>query len=150
MIVDDLRAAERYFSLHPGFRAAFEFLRTLEPGTVPGRQEIQGERLFAIIARDQGRGRENALLEAHRRYLDIQYVLVGPDVIGWLPTGRCERVSSPYAADKDIGFFYDRPATWLEIPAGHFAIFYPDDAHAPLASCGAIHKAVVKVAVDWS
>lgn len=44
--------------------------------------------------------------------------------------------------------FFDRPATWLAVSRGVFAVFYPEDAHAPLASLGPIHKAVVKIAVD--
>ena len=58
------------------------------------------------------------------------------------------RVSSPYDAEKDVQFFFDRPATWLAVTRGLFAVFYPEDAHAPLATLGPIHKAVVKVAVE--
>jgi beta-galactosidase beta subunit len=46
-----------------------------------------------------------------------------------------------------VGFFYDRPTTWLTLSAGQFAVFFPEDAHAPLAGQGGVHKAVVKVAV---
>ena len=95
----------------------------------------------------QGRGAEQALLEFHRRYIDIQFVVAGIDLIGWLPTPSCQRVSTPYDEAKDVGFFYDRPATWLSVAAGQFALFFPEDAHAPLAGQGAVHKAVVKVAV---
>ena len=70
------------------------------------------------------------------------------DQIGWLPTPECQRVSSPYDAGKDIGFFHDRPPTWLALSPGHFALFFPEDAHAPLAGDGPAHKAVVKVAVQ--
>jgi biofilm protein TabA len=149
MIVDHLRAAERYFSLHPGFRRGFEFLRGLSPDPTVGRHAIDGERLYAMIARDQGRGREKSLLEFHRRYIDIQFVLDNADVIGWQPTARCERISTPYSADKDVGLYFDRPPTWLDIPAGYFALFFPEDAHAPMAGAGMVSKAIVKVAVDW-
>ncbi|MEQ8791224.1 MAG: YhcH/YjgK/YiaL family protein [Pirellulaceae bacterium] len=150
MIVDYLENAARYTPLHPGLAAGFAFLRSANLASLPdGKQEIDGERLFAIIARDEGRGREKSLLESHRRYLDIQYVIRGEDCIGWLPLQDCQRVSTPYDADRDLGFFYDRPETWLAVPSGAFAIFYPEDAHAPLASQGAIHKAVVKVALQW-
>jgi YhcH/YjgK/YiaL family protein len=149
MIVDHLRAAERYFALHPGFRRGFEFLRGLSPDPAVGRHTIDGDRLYAMIARDQGRGREKALLEAHRKYIDIQFVIDNADLIGWLPVTRCERISTPYAADKDVVLFYDRPPTWLDLPSGYFAVFFPEDAHAPLAASGLVSKAVVKVAVEW-
>ena len=149
MIVDHLSAAERYFSVHPGFRTAFEFLRRLGPDVPVGRHVLDGERLFVLVSRDQGRGREKSLLESHRRYIDIQYVVEHTELIGWLPTSRCERIATPYAVDKDIGFFYERPQTWLEVPAGYFAVFFPADSHAPLATTGPVVKAVAKVAVDW-
>ena len=149
MIVDHLQHAERYLGMHPGFHRGFEYLRALSPDPAVGKHVIEGERLFAMVARDQGRGREKSLLEFHRRYIDIQFVIDNGDLIGWLPTARCERCSTPYTAERDIGFFYDRPQTWLDVPAGYFAIFFPEDAHAPLATSGPITKAVVKVAVAW-
>lgn len=149
MIVDYLRNADRYGPMQPGFARGFAFLRRTDLTQLPdGQHDIDGDHLFAIVSRTQGRGREQSLLEVHRRYIDIQFVISGSDCIGWMPTADCRRESEPYDADKDLGFFFDRPATWLEIPTGVFAIFYPEDAHAPLATQGSIHKVVIKVAVD--
>ena len=149
MIVDSLENAERYGRLHPGLAEGFAFLRRSDLAKLPnGRHELRGTQLFAIVSHDPGRGREKSLLESHRKYIDIQYIIEHPDVIGWLPTTRCTRVATPYDADKDIGFFYDRPPTWLEVPSGFFAIFFPADVHAPLATEGPVHKVVVKVAVE--
>lgn len=149
MITDKLQRIERYLSVHPGFRAASEFLRRPDLKQLPaGRHEVDGTRLYAMVALDQGRGREKSLLEFHRKYIDIQYLAVGVDVIGWRPTELCDRIATPYDAEKDYGLYYDRPETWLEVPAGYFAILFPEDAHAPLATTGNVHKVVVKVAVD--
>jgi YhcH/YjgK/YiaL family protein len=150
MITDKLQRIERYLSVHPGFRAGAEFLRRPDLRQLPpGRHEIDGRRLFAMVALDQGRGREKSLLEFHRKYIDIQFLVAGADVIGWRPTELCNRIATPYDAEKDVGLFYDRPETWLEVPADYFAILFPDDAHAPLANTGNVHKVVVKVAIDW-
>jgi len=149
MLIDQLQNADRYSVLHPGFAGGFAFLRRADIAKLPdGRHEIDGERLFAIVSRTQGRGREQSLLEAHRRYIDVQFVIRGEDSIGWLPISDCQRVSSPYDADSDVELFFDRPATWLAVSPGTFAVFYPEDAHAPLATRGPVHKAVVKIAVD--
>ena len=149
MLIDNLQNADRYSPLHPDFIGAFAFLRRVDVDRLPnGRHEIDGDRIYAIVSRDQGRGREQSLLEAHRRYIDIQFVVSGEECIGWLPLSDCKRVSSPYNADKDLEFFFDRPATWLVVSPGNFAVFYPEDAHAPLAAQGPIHKVVVKVAVE--
>jgi biofilm protein TabA len=150
MILDTLAAAERYERLHPDFRSAFDYLRTMLPPFAEGRHEIDGERLFAIVARSEGRGRDGAKLEVHRRYIDIQYCATGHEVIGWRPLGECAEPEGAFEETRDIQFFADRPLTWIDVPAGAFAIFYPDDAHAPLAGDGEVLKIVVKVAVDFS
>ncbi len=149
MIVDYLKLADRYSSVQSRMAAGFAFLRRAGVFELPdGRISIDGDQVFAIIQRIDGRGRDQSLLEAHRKYLDIQYVVKGEDCIGWLPLSDCHRVSTPYDPEKDIEFFYDRPATWVTIPAGAFAVFFPDDAHAPLATEGRIHKIVIKIALD--
>ena len=148
MILDYLTEADRYASLHPRIAAGFAYLRQANLAKIPdGKHMIVGDDLFAIVARDQGRGRELSPLEAHRRYIDIQYVVSGNESIGYLPQADCQRISTPYDSARDIEFYFDRPATWLTLPAGMFALFFPHDAHAPLAAAGAVHKVVVKVAV---
>jgi YhcH/YjgK/YiaL family protein len=148
MLVDYLQNADRYRPLHSGFARGFDFLRSQDAAQLAdGRHEIDGTRLFALVSRQPGRGRDDSMLEAHRKYIDIQFVVQGEDCIGWMPLSDCQQVSSPYDGDKDLVFFADRPATWLAIPRGAFAIFYPEDAHAPLAMQGPLHKIILKVAV---
>jgi YhcH/YjgK/YiaL family protein len=148
MIQDWLHNAERHYEEHPGFRAAFEFLRAQNLHGLPlGRREIDGARLYAVIARD--RGRVGAKLEAHRKYIDIQYVIAGEEVIGGRPIADCKKSMAPFDARRDIGFFADRPDMWLSVPQGMFVILFPGDAHVPLAGEDEVHKVVVKVAVQW-
>ena len=150
MIVDRLENYRRYVPLHALFAKAFDFLRDPRLAQLAdGRHDIVGQQLFVLIARNAGRGRENAMLEFHRKHIDIQYVIGDEeDVIGWKPTRDCQRVSQPYDAEKDLGFFFDRPISWLAVPQGAFAVFFPEDAHAPLGVEGQVHKAVVKIAVE--
>jgi len=148
MILDRLAAADRYAALHPAFKAAFEFLR--RPGAAalpPGRIELDGPRLYVAIDHKDGRGREGARLEAHRKYIDIQFTVAGDEVIGWRPAADCTRRAVPYDPEKDIEFFADAPETWLAVPPGTFAIFFPEDGHAPLAGSGPVRKLIVKVAL---
>ncbi len=148
MILDDLKRAERYYALHPGFKAGFEFLLKGDLLALDcGRHEIDGDRVFALINRDPGRGRAGARLEAHRKHIDIQFLVDGAETIGWRPTAECETVTEEYTAERDIMFFGDAPANWIELPVGKFMIFYPEDSHAPLAAHGDNVKAVIKVAL---
>jgi YhcH/YjgK/YiaL family protein len=151
MILNRLESAERLERLHPGFAAALTFLRRSDLNQLTaGRHEIDGPRLSAIVIRGQGRGKDGAKLEVHRRYIDIQYSVTNPDLIGWKPTRHCGNPEQPFNEEKDIQFFLDTPDSWITTPAGCFGIFFPEDAHAPQGTDGPIHKAVVKVAVDWT
>jgi biofilm protein TabA len=148
MILDELENAARYHQLHPGFRRGLEFLtRTDLADLNGGRHELDGDRLFALINRDPGRGHQGARLEAHRKYIDIQMLVAGSEEIGWRPTAECSRPCEPFDKARDIIFFSDAPHAWINLPVGKFMIFFPEDAHAPLASTGDNVKAVIKVAV---
>ncbi|MDM7926542.1 MAG: YhcH/YjgK/YiaL family protein [bacterium] len=147
-ITDQLENAEACFSLHPLLERAFAFLRAELPEDAPdGRVDIDGDRMFCLVSTGQGRGRQNARLEAHRRYIDLQFVLSGTDVMGWKPLKRCLSPESDFDAERDIVFFRDDASVWKTVQAGSFALFFPDDAHAPMGGEGLIRKAVVKIAV---
>jgi biofilm protein TabA len=149
MILDDLKLADRYIALHPGFAAGFAALRRPDLASLDvGRHVLDGDRLFMIVGRDAGRGQTGARLEAHRRYIDIQYVISGREEIGWRPTAECSRITEAYSDERDLMFFGDSSESWFKVLAGKFAIFFPEDAHAPLAGTGSIHKAVIKVAIS--
>ena len=148
MILATLAQADRYAHLHPLFARAFVFLRdTNLMALEPGRHSVQGEQIFAIVEACEGRTRQEAKLECHRRYIDIQLVLEGVDEMGWKPLTECVDPVSDYNAARDIRFFNDPPSSWIATPAGSFCLFFPDDAHAPLVSRDPIRKVVVKIAV---
>lgn len=150
MIYDVLSNAELYYSVHPGFRAAFEYLRNTDFSKLPtGRNEIDGERMFVMVNRDVGQGRDKRKLEFHRKYIDIQYVVEGLDEIGWRAESLCKELAVEYRESADVGFWGDRPVSYFNVAAGQFAIFYPADPHAPLSGKDSMLKPVVKVAVDW-
>ena len=154
MIVDRLEEANQYCRLHPGFDAAFDLLRSTPYDEIaPGRHEVMGDSLVLIIDHVDAKGREAARLEAHRKYIDVQLTIPGKGAVaeefGWRPVAACSQVTEKYDQAKDIAFFGDQPDIWFAVPPGYFAVFFPSDAHAPLAGKGAIRKAVVKVAVEW-
>lgn len=154
MVLDTLPRCDRYTTLHPAFARAFEFLtgadwtELVSCAASAARHDIDGDRLYVSIARTDGRGRDGARLEAHRRYIDIQLTIEGHEEIGWKPLEDCTQPAGTFDATKDIAFFTDRPESWLSLPAGHFAIFFPDDAHAPLGGQGTVQKAIMKIAIE--
>jgi biofilm protein TabA len=148
MITDRLENASKYYHLHPSFAKAFAFLQ--QPGLAklaPGKYVIDGDNVFCTIGKNSGKKKSEATLEAHRKYIDIQYVIDGSDEMGWRRYDDCHEISEAYKPEGDIEFFKDQPKLWKKINAGFFTIFFPQDAHAPLVSDGEINKVVVKIAV---
>ncbi|HET7834046.1 MAG TPA: YhcH/YjgK/YiaL family protein [Gallionella sp.] len=149
MIFSTLSQSDRYAALHPLFPQAFDYIRNTDlRALTPGRYPIVGEDLFAIVEQVHGRTREVAQLECHRKYIDIQLVLEGVDEMGWKALADCHNPVSEFNLQRDIQFFHDAPATWIATPPGHFCIFFPEDAHAPLVSDNTIHKVILKIAVQ--
>jgi YhcH/YjgK/YiaL family protein len=147
MILDILENAYRYQVMNKGFEKAIEFLLLPELKSLSvGKYEIDGERVYAMVSKDFGLKKEDALLETHEKYIDIQLILGGTDDIGWKPKSLCKQPTGEYDQESDLQFFADKPKTWLSIESGEFAIFFPEDAHMPLISSGQIHKVVVKIA----
>ncbi len=146
MILDVLENAPRYLALHQGFAEAIEFLLRPDLKELPvAKYEIGGDRVYAMVSKEPGRKREEALLETHEKYIDIQLVLAGIDEMGWKPKSLCKQPSGAYDQKTDMQFFADEPDAWLATKSGAFVIFFPEDAHMPLISSGQLHKVVVKV-----
>ncbi|MGB3211477.1 MAG: YhcH/YjgK/YiaL family protein [Desulforhopalus sp.] len=149
MILDVLENGHLYVALNKGFAKGFEFLMRSDLRELAvDNYQIDGDRVFAIVARDPGRRREEALLETHDKYIDIQFILAGTDTMGWKPRVLCQQPSGGYDQAADLQFYGDEPDAWLATKSGSFAIFFPEDAHMPLISSGQLHKVVVKVAVN--
>ncbi len=149
MIVDSLERINRHQSLLEGIAAVSEFLRTHRLEALPaGRHPVSGDDLWVGISDDQGRGLEGAVLEAHRRFADVQVALGPGERIGWKPLARCCTIKTAYDAKRDLEFFADPPDLWFDLPPGVFALFLPEDAHAPLAGVGPVRKAVFKIRIS--
>ena len=145
-LTNKMTNADRYHTLHPAFADAFTFLRNTEFGSLPdGRNEIDGERLYAMVIR--GQGKENRILEAHRDYIDIQFTVTGSDLIGWEETARCVENADGYLAEQDVVLLTSFPSLLVNVAAGRFAVFFPEDAHAPMGCAGPVEKIVVKVKI---
>ncbi|HYT67983.1 MAG TPA: YhcH/YjgK/YiaL family protein [Vicinamibacterales bacterium] len=148
MILDVGAHCHRYKCLHLLFERGFLFLANTDlRALTPGRHEVDGDRMYLSIDHTHGRGRDAARLESHRRYIDVQYTMEGDEEIGWLPLAECGPPAADYNEAKDVAFYTAHPTSWLAVPAGSFVVFFPDDAHAPLAGRGAIKKAILKIAV---
>ena len=146
MIIDSLKNADKYIGLHPRFAKAFEYIKTQDlAGMEAGKFAIDGENLHASVSNKDGVSAAEAKFEAHNNYIDIQVCPVGKETLGWKPRQKCVEVKTEYNAEKDVIFYNDKPDTYFELNEGQFAIFYPEDVHAPMIGEGPIKKLVIKV-----
>lgn len=147
MILDTLSNAHLYYGCHPLFQEAFEFLRAAgDAERIEDKTPIGDSGAFVFKIGKPGQDKDATPVESHQQYIDIQYTLSGTDVIGWLPLSPNEK-GRGYDAEKDIEFYGQRPQSWFDVPAANFAVFFPNDGHAPMATTAHIGKLVVKVPV---
>ncbi|MCB1275129.1 YhcH/YjgK/YiaL family protein [Prosthecobacter sp.] len=152
MILDTLANAARYESLNSRFAKAFAFLRTVDGTQALGRHDLDGDDCFALVQTYETKPMEKALFEAHRRYIDVQFIHSGRETILWAPVASMREETMAYSEEKEAALWKLVPdVTPLHMSAGHFAILYPEDAHAPCIEWEKpeqVFKVVVKVAVE--
>ncbi len=148
MILDSLRNAAQYESANPFFRKAFEYLASTDLAALAeGKYVIDGDNVFISVMERDLKNRADAALEVHDKYIDIQVLVSGSESFGWIDRAACTSPRGEFNPEKDILFFDDKPSTYFSLVASEMAIFFPQDAHAPLVGEGHVKKAVVKVLV---
>ncbi len=150
MILDSLQNAENYHAIHPLFAAAFRYIAEVAAGSVPDGKYPVAEGLSAILSTGIGKTREASLakFECHDRYIDIQVCLQGHETIGWKGRAACTVPNGAYNEEKDVRYFSDAPDTFFDLCAGQFAVFFPEDVHAPMIGEGELKKLVIKVKIE--
>lgn len=130
MILDSLTNAQLYYPLGLHIRRALEFVQSTDLlALAPGRHDIEGDKLFALVQDYQPKPANQGRYEAHRRYWDLQVVARSEEAMGW---NRLEamQIAEPHSDEKDVAFFQG-PGFLFLVPAGSFAIFAPHDVHLP-------------------
>ncbi|BDX38900.1 beta-D-galactosidase [Tenuifilaceae bacterium CYCD] len=145
MIVAPLNEFGTYINLNPLFEKVEQALITLDFSKPGEKIYIDGEKLIAIPSFNKARTKDEAPLEAHDKYIDIQICLQGEETMGWRSREDCHSPKGVFDKEKDIVFYNDTPLNFIKVPTNYFAIFFPNDAHAPLIGEGVIKKVVFKV-----
>jgi biofilm protein TabA len=152
MIAGKLKHVEEQTQGTPNLKKAFQFLKNTSLGQLPeGRVEIDGTQVYALVQYYETLPLESAKIEAHQKYIDLQYIQEGEEVIGWVPLERLGEQTA-YNEAKDV-FYGKVPAdmlTRVQLSAGELAVLYPADAHAPKIAVNGpspVKKIVVKVAI---
>jgi biofilm protein TabA len=151
MIIDSLGNAGKYFSVHPLFKQAFDYINATDLAAVePGKFDIDADKLKAIFSNKHGMSAEESIakFECHNKHIDIQVCINGTETIGWKPRQSCSQQKGEYNAEKDVLFYGDAPDMYFQLTNGQFVIFFPEDVHAPMIGDADIKKLVIKVKID--
>lgn len=146
MIIDKLQNSLLYENLHPGFVKAFDFIgKTDFSKLADGKYEIDGNDIFALV--QEYKTKDIAKLEGHRKYIDIQYLHSGVELIAYANLENQIIISDD--EEKDLAF-YEGEGSFIKLESQMFAIFFPQDLHMPgikLTNVNQVKKIVIKVRV---
>lgn len=149
MILDELAHAALYAPVGKGIAGALEFLANADlAGMDEGMHHIEGDQIYAMVLDYNTKPRNQCVWEAHRRYLDVQYIVSGVERMGCADLDRMTPVGD-YDEAKDV-LFLEGEGSFFILRAGAFAIFAPHDVHMPgiaVAEPEPVRKVVVKVLV---
>ena len=127
MIVCPFKDIKRYEAVIPGLAEAVEAIEKLTDLT-PRTIELSGRNKILVQA-NTTKAAEGQLLEAHREFLDIQYILKGGETVGWAPIDTLT-LDGEFNTAKDKGM-YAGQCDFLDIRAGYCYVVFPEDAHMP-------------------
>lgn len=141
-----------YYHKNPRHWAqAFNFLKTADLKNLPlGKQELEGEHLFVSVAEYKPKERAEALFESHKKYIDIQYMIKGEELMGLTSLDKV-KVVKPYNEENDITFYEYDGGEYIKATPDNFVLFFPEDAHRPSITTGdtsLVKKIVVKIFID--
>ena len=150
MIADNLRNSDTYADLGERIAIAFKYLKNNDFSKMDdGRYDIRGDEIFATVARYKTKAREEGRWEAHRKYIDIQFLAEGCELIGVTSAGELT-VANEYSEKSDIMFFNDSDGDFCTLAQDRFILLFPQDAHMPCITDKTqsdVTKVVVKILV---
>lgn len=146
MIIDKLENIGMYASVNPLFAQAIEFLKSTDLNAHElGKVVLKEGKLFVNFAAARPKTKDDAKIETHNNFIDIQIPLTGTELMGYMP--RTDLAEAEYNAEKDVTFYPGHATDYLTVKPGMFAIFFPEDAHAPGVTEVELKKVIVKVRV---
>lgn len=150
MITDNIRNAGLYGSLGERISKALDYIAANDFSvTEPGRYEIDGGNIYSVVMEYETKDEKDSSWEAHRKYVDIQYIAGGEEKIGYSDI-KSLSVKKEYDPAADC-MLLNGHGNFIICHPGTFVILYPDDAHMPGVSVqGAekVRKVVVKILAE--
>jgi YhcH/YjgK/YiaL family protein len=141
-----------YFKNKERWDKAFTFLKNNDLSKLEIRRyEIDGDNVFAPVSEYMSKNEETARFEAHKNYIDIQYVISGIEQMSVAPYSALDSITVPYDPAKEVEFMTVKESNHFKATQDNFFIFFPSDIHRPGLKIGEnamVKKIVVKVKVE--
>ena len=148
MVIDKIENYRLYSTLTKRLAKGFEFIINTDLTAIEsGKYEIDNDDIFAIVQEYDTKEEHDCVLEGHHKYIDIQYVIQGVEIMGFTPLTN--QVAVEENLEKDYTF-YKGETSMLRVEEGMFTLFFPEDLHRPGVKAGQISKVkkvVVKVKI---
>jgi len=149
MILDTLANCHLYQSINERIAKGFDYLRTTDLDSLPsGKHDIDGDTIFALVQEYQTKPIAECKLESNEKYIDIQYVIRGEELMG--VTTKSNQKILEQDEEKDYTF-YEVTTSLVRVSKGMFTIFFPDDLHQPCVQTETaldVKKVVIKVLIQ--
>lgn len=150
MIFDNIKNNKNFSSLNKNFIKAFEFLKNNDLKSLAvGTYDIDGEKVFAMVQEYTTVNEEEKKWESHEKYIDIQLIVNGQEIMGFAPI-NCLEIKEDQTPENDMVFYEETSKGCnIKFASGDYAIFFPEDGHKPGCLSGQpskVKKVVVKVA----
>jgi YhcH/YjgK/YiaL family protein len=146
VVIDQIANAYLYLALGSRIGRALEFLRHTDLASLePGRHELDGDRIYALVSEYVSKRPDYDRWEAHRRYIDLQCLASGTERIGYAPADRLD--PGTYDDARDM-LRLSGPGEFLTLRPGDFMLLWPGDAHMPGVAVdepSPVKKVVVKI-----
>lgn len=149
MIIDIVENISLFNNLSINISKAFKYILQTDFSTLKkGKHEIDGDSIFVLVNEYETKQQSELLLEAHKKYIDIQIMLSGVEQVGYVPL-KHQSPEKEYDPESDYMLFRE-DASFFRFEKGMFAIFFPADLHMPgvlTDTSSLVRKAVVKVKI---
>ena len=151
--IDKKALAIAYFKNPERWKKAFAFLKMHDLSSIHTRKyEILKDSLFVMVSDNITKSPDAYNYEAHKKYIDIQYVAKGEEMIGIAPLSDITATTQVYDVENDYGLYTVSTDNIRFANHERFFIFFPNDAHMPNLNAGdsssKVRKVVVKLMVD--
>lgn len=145
MIFDHIKNIGLYKGLTSAIDTALDYIAKVTPEVENGTYFLDNG-VKVVISEYTTRLVNEKGYEAHRRFADIQFCIVGTELVRCKPLAQVEE-SIPYNPDKDVARYTDCPGADLIVGEGYFLLVFPEDAHEPCLAVDGVRKPVKKVVV---